>query len=92
MGWGKTKVPPPCIMILITYTSHNGQFKMHFDLTNLAVSSNAVTFWRVLILKWAQHDHKRNKRPAYYRKDIKCNFITGFSLHSQTSPVINKGP
>ena len=61
MGWGKTKVPPPCIMILITYTLHNGQFKMHFDLTNSAVSSNALTFWRVLILKWAQLSQAQQK-------------------------------
>ena len=61
MGWGKTKVPQPCIMILITYTLHNGQFKMHFDLTSLAVSSNAVTFWRVLILKWSQLSQAQQK-------------------------------
>ena len=61
MEWGKTKVPPPCNMILITYTLHNGQFKMHFDLTNLAVSSNAVTFWRVLILKWSQLSQAQQK-------------------------------
>ena len=61
MEWGKTKVPPPCIMILITYTLHNGQFKMHFDLTNVVVSSNAITFWRVLILKWSQLSQAQQK-------------------------------